>query len=102
MEPLFHYATVTDAIRKLKEEGYTTDFNIQKNCLVAGEHALGEDEFEIVDIYRYEGETDPADEAIVYAVISKTGLKGTLVTGYGNNAETESSDFLKKLHNKAK
>lgn len=52
--------------------------------------------FDIVEVYRYEGNTDPSDEATVYAIESKTGLKGVLVTGYGVS-ENISSDILEKL-----
>jgi hypothetical protein len=55
-------------------------------------------DFEIVDVYRYEGNSDPADEAAVYAIRSKDGHKGVLVTGYGISSEGISSDLLKKLN----
>ena len=37
------------------------------------------DNFEIVHVYRYEGETDPGDEATVYGIKSSTGEKGVFV-----------------------
>ncbi|MDZ4756676.1 MAG: hypothetical protein SGJ10_00875 [Bacteroidota bacterium] len=56
------------------------------------------DDFEIVDVYRYEGDSDPADEAVVYAIESKTGVKGILVTGYGIYSDTISAKILEKLN----
>jgi hypothetical protein len=32
--------------------------------------------YEIKHIYRYEGNTDPGDEAVVYGIQSKSGKKG--------------------------
>lgn len=29
-----HYATVSQAIETLRKQGYTTDFNLEENCLV--------------------------------------------------------------------
>jgi hypothetical protein len=33
----------------------------------------------------------------VYAIKSKTGIKGVLVTGYGPSADSMSADILEKL-----
>lgn len=65
---------------------------------MAGNETFNADDFDIVDVYRYEGNSDPGDEATVYAIQSKKGVKGVLVTGYGMSAEDVSPDILKKLH----
>lgn len=100
MKQKFHYATVTDAIAQLKQQGYTLDFNLEENRLMAGEHTYTADEFEIVDLYRYEGPSDPADEAVVYALAAPSGVKGTLVTGYGYSIDEAAVETLKRLHYK--
>lgn len=97
MERKSHYATVSEAIRELRSRGFTEDFNLSENCLVCHPEKFNPDEFEIVDVYRYEGDTDPADEATVYAVESHSGKKGILVTGYGAITDTLSSEILRKL-----
>jgi hypothetical protein len=95
----FHYATVSEAITALKKQGYTIDFNLEHNCFTCqnGSKRFQTDEFEIADVYRYEGNTDPADEATVYAIESKSGLKGTLVTGYGASADPSAARMLEKM-----
>jgi hypothetical protein len=100
MKQKFHYDTVTEAIANLKEQGFTLDFNLAENHLKAGEHSYPADEFEIVDQYRYEGASDPGDEATVYALASPSGQKGILVTGYGYSTDKESEETLKQLHYK--
>jgi hypothetical protein len=100
MKQKFHYATVSEAIDKLKEQGFTLDFNLEANHLKAGEYTYPADEFEIVDVYRYEGPSDPADEATVYALASPEGQKGILVTGYGYSADEVAEETLKQLHYK--
>ncbi len=100
MEQQFHYATVTEAIQQLKDKGYTLEFNLEQDKLVAGENEYPVEAFEIVDLYRYEGPSDPADEATVYALSSKDGLKGVLVMGYGVSTESSSEESLKQLHYK--
>jgi len=100
MKQQFHYATVTEAIEQLRAKGFTLDLNLEKNQFMTGEQAYPADEFEIVDLYRYEGASDPGDEATVYAVASKSGLKGIFVSGYGVSADEESEEVLKQLHYK--
>lgn len=100
MKDNFHYGTVTEAINQLKEEGFTIDFNLENNCIACHSDKFNADEFDIVDVYRYEGNSDPADEAVVYAIESKTGLKGYLVMGYGMYSDNMSTEILKKLHDR--
>ena len=97
MNSIYVYDTVTEAINGLRQRGFILDFNLKENCLVCDEHKIDVDDFEIVEVYRFEGNTDPADEAIVYAVESRKGLKGVLVNGYGISAESMSADMAKKL-----
>ena len=97
-ERAFHYATVTDAISELRKQGFTVDFNLKENRAEAEPTEFASEEFEISDVYRYEGNSDPADEATVYAIVSQSGLKGILVTGYGFNSDTVSTQILRKMH----
>lgn len=98
MKPTYHYATVTEALTKLKAQGYTVDFNLEENCISCVGSKFTAAEFDIVEVYRYEGDTDPADEATVYAIESTTGVKGVLVTGYGVSSDGIYAEILKKLH----
>jgi len=100
MKQQFHYATVSEAIEELKKQGFALDLNLKENNIIAGEQAYLADEFEIVDLYRYEGASDPADEATVYALASVSGLKGILVSGYGISTDEAATETLKQLHYK--
>ena len=100
MKQQFHYATVTEAIEVLRKQGFTLDFNLKKNQFIVGDQAYTANEFEIVDVYRYEGPSDPGDEATVYALANKEGIKGVLVSGYGASSDEASEETLKQLHYK--
>ena len=100
MKQQFHYATITEALEQLKAQGYTLDLTIEQNNFKSGEDHFAADDFEIVDLYRYEGETDPGDETTVYALASATGVKGTLVTAYGAAEDEVAVETLKRLHYK--
>ena len=86
MEQPLHYDTVVNAIEALKQRGFTIDFNVEEEYILHGSDRIPVDEFSIVDVYRYEGDSDPSDEAAVYAIESTSGLKGILVAGYGISA----------------
>ncbi len=94
---MYTYETITDAVSGLRKRGYTMDFNLDENCIVCHEDKFNPEDFEIVEVHRFEGNTDPADEAVVYAIESVNGLKGVLVNGYGISAQAMGSDMAMKL-----
>lgn len=97
MEKEYNYGTVTEAINEFRKLGFTLDFNLDENCIECANTKLDVDDFEIVGFYRYEGNSDPADEAVVYAIECKNGLKGILVTAYGMYTSGMSERLLRKL-----
>jgi hypothetical protein len=94
---MYSYDTVTAAVNGLKQRGYILDFNLSENCLICHDDKFHPEDFEITEIYRFEGNSDPADEAVVYAIESKKGDKGVLVNGYGPSSNEMSSGMAKKL-----
>ena len=93
------YDTVSEAVNGLKARGYTIDFNIQKDVIFCGQTpvSLMPYEFEITEVHRFEGNSDPADEAIVFGIESKYGHKGVLVNGYGVSADMLTGEMVEKL-----
>lgn len=97
------YDTVTEAMSDLKKMGYTIDFSIltDKECLICHltSSVLSPDDFEIDHFYRFEGNSDPGDSMILYAISSKNNdLKGLVVNGYGIYSNNASSVIVKKLN----
>ena len=80
---MYNYDTVTEAIKDLKARGFTLDFNLQANALQCfnPDLVLEPEEFEIKEIYRFEGDTNPSDEEIVYAIESKDGQRNRYRSG---------------------
>ena len=92
--------TLSRVLNVLKERGYTEDFNLTDTCLVCHSNALQilPEEFTVDKHYRFEGVSDPGDEAIVYAISStKHDIKGVLVNGYGIYSDKISDDMIKAL-----
>jgi hypothetical protein len=94
---MISYDTVSEAVNGLKKRGFTTDFNLAENCIVCHTGKFDVNDFAIVEVHRFEGNTDPSDEAVVYGIESVTGLKGVLVSGYGISAEGMSAEMAAKL-----
>ena len=94
------YDTLSEAMNELKKQGYTEDFNLAQDCLICrgGKLKLVSDDIVVDKFYRFEGNSDPADEAILYAISSpKHNIKGILVNGYGISAEPIASGLVEKL-----
>jgi hypothetical protein len=56
--------------RRIKKKGFTYDFNLHEDDIVKKSH------YQIVHIYRYEGDSNPDDEAVVYGITTKSGENG--------------------------
>lgn len=99
-----NFGTLSQTLDGLKLQGYTIDFNVREECLVCPQHdiMLSPDEFHIDKVYRFEGETDPDDQSIVFAISSpKFKAKGVLVNGYGIFADETASKLIEKLQTHA-
>ena len=94
------YDTLVEAIEALRLQGYNLDFNIafdQVKCQQNG-ICLNPSQFEIDKFFRFEGDTNPADQDILYAISAKDqSIKGILTTAYGLYAQSSSAALSRKL-----
>lgn len=97
MESHVHYGTVAEALDAYRKQGYTTDFRLENDGIAWNGGRYMPEEVKIADVYRYEGDSDPDEESSVYALVSREGVKGTLVTGYGISAETSYQQLLERM-----
>ncbi|MEO6454811.1 MAG: phosphoribosylpyrophosphate synthetase [Ginsengibacter sp.] len=96
-----YYGTLSETINALKVKGYTMDFNIREEYLVycQADIILSPDDFKIDKTYRFEGETNPDDQSILYAISSaKFNIKGVLVNVYGISSDDVSNTLIEKLN----
>ncbi|RRN76517.1 cupin domain-containing protein [Pseudoxanthomonas sp. SGD-10] len=94
------FGTLSETINGLIKLGYTHDFNIKEECLVCNKAniILPPEDFQIDQVFRFEGDSDPEYQSILYAISSpKFGIKGTLVNGYGISSEEATTKLLEKL-----
>ncbi len=94
------YGTLWQAINRLKiEEGYIYDFNlIDEHLALSKEEKYKNEEFEVDKILRFEGMSNPDDNAILYAITTNDLKKGILIDGYGVSGGQVSRDMMQRLH----
>ena len=88
--------TVLAEIEKL---GFRSQFEVNGKYLVSlktDKHFLPE-EVKIIHFYRFEGESNPDDSSIMYAIETNNNEMGTLVDGYGTTADAETAAFILKV-----
>ena len=94
--------TITEAVSTLEERGYTGQFCVVEGPpgLVCGQcnHRVSPDQAEVVELFRFEGESDPADEAVCAGLrCTNCGQLGTLTAAYGMSADPAEADVLAML-----
>jgi len=94
-----YYDGLTEALDDLKERGFTHDVMIQEDCIkLRGLNlSLQPEDFEIVEVHRFEGMTDPDDSSVVYAIQSRDGLKGVLVDAYGAYSDSLKTEMIARF-----
>ena len=98
-------STVTEAVVYLRGEGYTDDIEAQVkpdgNALACARTGSAHTAAEAVveHTFRFEGDSDPGDEAIVLGLsFPSAGIRGVLVSAYGPGADAATAEFLATLH----
>ena len=91
--------SVVETLDRLHADGYM-DFSVEgrkTGCPVC-DRQLSDTDLEVVEVHRFEGESNPDDESIVVAVACRScGWRGVLVSAYGSSASNEVAEFLTAL-----
>lgn len=96
--------TLSSCVNHLTRQGYEAQFKVTKDGLksLATEKVYRPDEVKIASFYRFEGDSDPADNSILYAIETGSGEKGTLSDAYGIYNDANVSAFIKEVEDCAK
>ena len=90
--------TVTEAVEFLAAHGYDTDLVLEQGGVRDQRGDVSAPAACSVDYqFRFEGESDPADENIVLGVRLRDGRKGILVSAYGKDVDPEHAAVLRAL-----
>lgn len=90
--------TVLASVEKM---GFTTQFEVKSMRLhsLKTNYSYAPDQVKISHFFRFEGESSSDDSAIMYAIETNDGEKGTLVDGYGTTADPETANFIRNVKN---
>jgi hypothetical protein len=98
--PSAQLETLQEAVARLASAGFGDSFQavpgglraLEANEVIACEQLLVE------EIVRFEGESDPGDMAVLFALRSQDGrIAGTFVSGYGASTDPEAARAMQAL-----
>ena len=99
MMNLSRYRTLSQVVNQLKDRGYSTDFKLEEGMLKSlktGRTYLPEN-LRIMEQHRFEGESNPADMSVVFAIKTHDGIKGTVISSYGTYADIPLIKFMDQV-----
>lgn len=88
--------SITSMLDKL---GFKTQFQAVAKGLksLTTDYIYKADDVKIVNFYRFEGESNPDDSAILYAIETANGERGTLTDAYGVDADADVAEFIHQV-----
>lgn len=91
--------TMVSCTNMLDKMGFTAQFKASPSGLqsLESKKVYSPEEVTIVNFYRFEGDSDPEDNSILYAIETANGEKGTLVDAYGMYNDVKVTNFIKKV-----
>lgn len=91
--------TLTEKINKALQQGYTENFKITARGLTDEMESkyYNAVEIHIPNFHRFEGYSDPQDNAILYWIETSDGRKGILVDAYGAYADIKVNNFIREV-----
>lgn len=92
--------TLAERVNKAVKDGYAENFQVSKQGLhsAATDRIYKPSETMIVNYFRFEGLSDPADNAILYIIETNDGVRGTLIDAYGAYTDENINNFITEVH----
>jgi hypothetical protein len=97
--------TLATCINKLVLDGFTEDYKVTEEgelTSLKDNRTYPPNQVHVVNFFRFEGASDPADNSILYAIETDDGKKGTLTDAYGPYADHHVTKFLKQVEDISK
>lgn len=92
--------TLSEALARLAAEGYREEFRAERDGLRALEAGCvhAPEELVIEETVRFEGTSDPSDEAVLFALrCTAHGTRGTYVVAYGPDTDARDAAMVQRL-----
>ncbi len=91
--------TLSECVTSVVKKGYRDNMQMTLQGLYSAtmKKTYRPEEIVIIDFFRFEGESDPADSAILYVIETNDGDKGTLIDAYGAYSDEDINRFLLRV-----
>ena len=91
--------SLATCLNKVFNDGYTEDFKVFYQGLFSIQHEqiYQSEDINVVNFFRFEGTSNPDDEAVLYVIEANDGIKGTLTDAYGVYMDPHIADFMKRV-----
>jgi hypothetical protein len=91
--------TLSLVMNKVAKNGYEKEFHLDKDkmFLDGSKKEYYPADLTITKSYRFEGDSNPDDMAVLYLIHATDGEKGMLIDAYGTYSSRDLSDFLKNV-----
>jgi hypothetical protein len=92
--------TLEGALRRFEAMGYGEALHVAAGGFLVGSSSerLAPESLCVVELARFEGESDPADEAVIYALSTDDGrVRGTFVAPYGASIDGDAAKVIQRL-----
>ena len=93
-----------DRLQMLNKLGFRVQFKAVKEGLksLTTEQIYEPNKVKIINFYRFENDSDPDYNAVLYAISTASGERGTLIDSYGSSNDPLVSDFVRAVEDSHK
>ena len=99
-DPMETMETMVDALRRFGSRGYTDEFQARPEGLrsLATDRVFPPEDLVVEDVARFEGSSDPGDEATIFALRSPGGeIRGTYTVTFGTQMDAMDAAMVPRL-----
>ena len=89
-------STLSQVMNTMAKRGITKEFRMNENCEMKYENSeknYRPEDLTIVKSYRFEGDSNPDDSAVLYIVSDNDGNKGMIIDSYGADSNYPGQEF---------
>lgn len=98
-DPVPYMNTLSQVTNKMMKEGYIDSFKVTSKGLLSQrtDQTFGAEDVRVINFYRFEGQSDPGDNTILYVIETADGSKGTLIDAYGPYSDAAVTSFMQAV-----
>jgi hypothetical protein len=93
--------SLSTCLNKMIADGYEDDYKVTDRGMESLKKGkvYKPEQVQVINFFRFEGMSDPDDNAILYVIETDDGGKGTLIDGYGIYTEPKIASFMQEVEN---